>query len=233
MPRMWRRARHANQRSETKKMWPQWLEGNKTLNTSQHISTHLNTSQGGNAGEMKLALPSDSMPMSAKTVLVDQSIYSKCFQETKLPERIEKVGKPSLRHLGTAIVVASGAVVDAAQRAQAAMWVLLPRVANSFNDLLVTGFKVSKVPKRLSLLFLDVSCNSLISDMKISTFDQHHNLLIMKLFFPMNLLSAGSLYLGGLVMFWEMYFTVLPTVSGGYCWCSPPKPGASGGAWSP
>lgn len=62
-----------------------------------------------------------------------------CFQESKLPKRIEQIGKPSLRHLRAAIVVAPRAVVDSAQCAQATVRVLLPRVANALNDLLALG----------------------------------------------------------------------------------------------
>ena len=61
----------------------------------------------------------------------------------KLPARVEEVGDPALGHLGSAVVVAPRAVVDASQGAQATCRVLLPRVSEAFNDLLVVRRLVS------------------------------------------------------------------------------------------
>eukprot|EP00438_Fugacium_kawagutii_P008265 Skav206538 [mRNA] locus=scaffold504:229621:230420:- [translate_table: standard] len=72
----------------------------------------------------------------AKSTPCDPTVGNK-EDVAELPKRIEQIGKPSLRHFGAAIVVAPRAVVDSAQCAQATVRVLLPRVANALNDLLV------------------------------------------------------------------------------------------------
>merc|ERR1712012_843783 len=55
----------------------------------------------------------------------------------KLPEPIEIVRKPTLRHRWAAVIVAPGAIVDTTNRRDAPRAVLLARVADSLDDLLV------------------------------------------------------------------------------------------------
>mmetsp|Transcript_51958 Transcript_51958/g.147240 ORF Transcript_51958/g.147240 Transcript_51958/m.147240 type:complete len:205 (+) Transcript_51958:70-684(+) len=58
-------------------------------------------------------------------------------QVAELPEAVEPVGDPTLRHHRTAVVVAARAVVDAAHGGDAARTVLLARVTDGLNDLLL------------------------------------------------------------------------------------------------
>mmetsp|Transcript_30275 Transcript_30275/g.81948 ORF Transcript_30275/g.81948 Transcript_30275/m.81948 type:complete len:200 (-) Transcript_30275:26-625(-) len=55
----------------------------------------------------------------------------------KLPEAIEEVGKPALGHRRPPIVVATGAVIDTPDRGDATGRMLLTRIANALDELLV------------------------------------------------------------------------------------------------
>mmetsp|Transcript_56098 Transcript_56098/g.126785 ORF Transcript_56098/g.126785 Transcript_56098/m.126785 type:complete len:210 (+) Transcript_56098:21-650(+) len=116
--------------------------GMRCLEVGPHLHIPLHLHPHGEAGDhdakevTKLA-PSDP-PVGDK------------HEVAELPEGVKEVGEPTLGHDRASIIVAAGPVVDTPNGGDAASTMLLARVAETLNDLLVLGWIGHALPNVLS-----------------------------------------------------------------------------------